>query len=68
VPELIQHDFTPERVAGEVRSLLEQPERREAMRRDLDEVRRRLGERGASRRAAEAVHAVLAGAKPKNLT
>ena len=52
--ELIQHDFTPERVAAEVRSLLEQPERREAMKRDLDEVRRRLGQPGASGRAAAA--------------
>jgi lipid-A-disaccharide synthase len=60
VPELIQHEFTPERVASEVRSLLEHPERREAMKRDLDEVRRRLGENGASRRAAEAVAGLLA--------
>jgi lipid-A-disaccharide synthase len=65
VPELIQAEFTPERVAGEVRSLLEQPERREAMKRDLDEVRRRLGEKGASRRAAEAVAAVLAAQSQK---
>jgi lipid-A-disaccharide synthase len=59
VPELIQHEFTPERVAGEVRALLEQPERRAAMKRDLAEVRRRLGEPGASRRAAAAVEAIL---------
>ena len=61
VPELIQDEFTPERVAGEVRSLLEQPEEREAMKADLAEVRRRLGETGASRRAAEAVAGVLSG-------
>lgn len=68
VPELIQSDFTPERVAGEVRALLEQPERREAVKRDLAEVRRRLGEKGASRRAAAAVQAVLAAPNPKSLT
>lgn len=68
VTELIQRDFTPERVASEVRSLLEQPERRAAMKRDLDDVRRRLGEKGASRRAAEAVASVLDGRTPKSLT
>jgi lipid-A-disaccharide synthase len=68
VPELIQRDFTPERVAREMRSLLEQPERRAEMKRDLGEVRRRLGEPGASARAAAAVSALLAASKPKNLT
>jgi lipid-A-disaccharide synthase len=68
VPELIQHDFTPERVADEIRSLLEQPERRDAMKRDLEEVRRRLGDPGASRRAAHAVAALLDDPIPKSLT
>jgi lipid-A-disaccharide synthase len=54
VPEVIQHEFTPERVAAEVVSLLEGP-RRVAMQADLAEVRSRLGARGGSRRAAEAV-------------
>jgi lipid-A-disaccharide synthase len=54
VPEVIQHEFTPERVAAEVLSLLEGP-RRVAMQADLSEVRSRLGARGGSRRAAEAV-------------
>jgi lipid-A-disaccharide synthase len=65
VPELIQDEFTPERVAGEVRALLEQPERRQAMKADLAEVRRRLGEKGASRRAAEAVGEVLSAQSRK---
>ena len=65
VPELIQHDFTPERVAAEVRSLLGQPDRREAMKRDLEEVRRRLGARGASERAAAAVNALLGSRSQK---
>ena len=54
-PELIQGDFTPERVAGEALGLLSDPERRRRMKADLDEVRRRLGGPGASARAAEAV-------------
>jgi lipid-A-disaccharide synthase len=65
VPELIQHDFTPERVAAEVRSLLEEPDRRESMKRDLEEVRRRLGAPGASGRAAQAVAGVLAAQTQK---
>jgi lipid-A-disaccharide synthase len=58
VPELIQDDFTPERVAAEAHSLLTDRERAEAMRADLREVRSKLGEPGASRRAAAAVLAV----------
>jgi len=61
VPELIQDDFTPQRVADEVRSLLTDPARAEAMRADLREMRVRLGEAGASRRAALAVLAVARG-------
>ena len=61
VPELMQDDFTPERVADEVRSLLTEPARAEAMRADLREMRTRLGDVGASRRAAAAVLAVARG-------
>jgi lipid-A-disaccharide synthase len=55
VPELIQGQFTPEAVAGEVVSLLLDPARADSMRRDLEEVKMKLGEPGASRRAAEAI-------------
>ena len=55
VPELIQHDFTPARVADETVSLLTDTARATEMRRALREVRDSLGEPGASRRAAEAV-------------
>jgi lipid-A-disaccharide synthase len=55
VPELIQQDFTPERVAHEALRVLTDPSHAAAVRRDLHEVRGRLGEAGASRRAAEAV-------------
>lgn len=59
VPELIQGDFTPERVTAEALRLLDDPAGREAMRRDLADVRARLGGPGASSRAAEAVAALL---------
>jgi lipid-A-disaccharide synthase len=55
VPELIQDDCTPERVANETLSLLTNPEKAEAARCALQEVRERLGRPGASARAAEAV-------------
>ena len=65
VPELMQSDFTPERVAAEVSALLDDPGRREAMRRDLAEVRHRLGEPGASARAAGMVaEALIQGKRP----
>ena len=55
VPELIQDDFTPGRVASEALAILTDRERRAAMRRELAEVRERLGTPGASARAARAV-------------
>jgi len=55
VPELIQNDFTPERVAAEALRVLTDRAHAESVRRDLHEVRGRLGTPGASRRAAEAV-------------
>jgi lipid-A-disaccharide synthase len=58
-PELIQGDFTPERVAQEALGLLGDPERRKRMQEDLGQVRRRLGGPGASQRAAEAVASEL---------
>jgi lipid-A-disaccharide synthase len=61
VPELIQNDFTPTRVAAEILRLLNDPSAREALRRDLAEVRRRLGPPGAVERAADAILQLLAG-------
>jgi lipid-A-disaccharide synthase len=55
VPELIQDDFTPERVADEALRVLTDPSHAAAVRRDLHDVRGLLGTPGASRRAAEAV-------------
>ena len=59
VPELIQDDFTPERVADEVVALLTDRERREQMTAALGRVRAQLGSPGASGRAADAVLEVL---------
>jgi lipid-A-disaccharide synthase len=55
VPELIQRDLTPERVAAEVVSLLTDRTRADRMRADLADVRRALGGPGASARAADVV-------------
>jgi lipid-A-disaccharide synthase len=55
VPELIQDDFTPERVAEEALALLTDRERHARMTDGLRRVRSLLGAPGASVRAAEAV-------------
>jgi lipid-A-disaccharide synthase len=60
VPELIQNDFKPKRVAAEVLRLLNDPAARESLRRDLAEVRRRLGPPGAVDRAADAILKLIA--------
>lgn len=60
VPELIQDEFTPERVAGEAVAFLTDAARAAAAREGLREVRRKLGEPGASARAARAVLEVAA--------
>jgi lipid-A-disaccharide synthase len=59
VPELVQKDFTPERLAGETVRLLDAPEARAEMRRGLGEVREKLGPPGAVERAADLIAAML---------
>ena len=61
VPELIQDDVTPERVAAEARAILDDPARAAAIRADLARVRALLGEPGAARRAAEIAVQMLDG-------
>ena len=59
VPELLQGDMTPERIAGEIRRLWVPGTPREELLQGLAEVRTRLGEAGAARRAAESVLELL---------
>jgi lipid-A-disaccharide synthase len=58
VPELIQDDFTPEAVATEAVRLLTDAAHATAMRAGLRAIKGKLGDPGASRRAARAVLAV----------
>ncbi len=60
VKEFIQHDFTADAVATEAISLLTSPERVAAMKRDLAEMKARLGGFGATERAADAILAAAA--------
>jgi lipid-A-disaccharide synthase len=64
VPELIQDDLTPERLAMEAARLLDSPTERDRMREDLAEVRAKLGAAGAIDRAADIIAAMLAGTPP----
>jgi lipid-A-disaccharide synthase len=67
VPELIQHDFTPQRVAAEAQELLSASEegknRVEKMSRGLEEVRQLLGPPGAVERAADEIAKLLNAAQ-----
>jgi lipid-A-disaccharide synthase len=60
VPELMQADFTAERVTAEALSLLSDAGRAQRMREDLADVVRRLGGPGATARVASIVGDVLA--------
>jgi lipid-A-disaccharide synthase len=55
VPEFIQKDATPERIAGAVWRLYSDEEGRKSMVREMDRVVTMLGEKGAGKRAAEVV-------------
>jgi lipid-A-disaccharide synthase len=59
VPELIQSDFTPARVAGQVEYLLDHSQAREEMAKNLRALKERLGPGGAVGRAADAVAELL---------
>jgi lipid-A-disaccharide synthase len=62
VPELIQDDCTPERIASEAVALLSDPDASARMREALRTLREQLGAPGASGRAADAVLQVAARA------
>ncbi len=59
VPELIQRDATGERIASEVRAILDDEERIRQMKADLEEVREKLRGPGGAERAARAVMRVI---------
>ncbi len=61
VPELIQNDFTPERVSEETLRVLDDGGPRAEMLANLEEVRGRLGKGGATAHAADEVEAFLRG-------
>jgi lipid-A-disaccharide synthase len=66
VPELVQNDFTPERVANEAIRLLDSPAARAEMRRGLAEIREKLGPPGAIDRAADIIASMLAQPEAKS--
>lgn len=55
IPEFIQHKAVASRIAGVVRQLCSDPIQRDTMVQEMDRVIKLLGEKGAGRRAAEAV-------------
>ena len=59
VPELIQDDVTPEKIAGAIGLLLADQGKHKEVENDLKQVRVRLGEGGASSRAASVARELL---------
>jgi lipid-A-disaccharide synthase len=65
VPELIQHEASPKRIARAAVAMLENPRTLDALKHDLASLRRKLGSPGASARAAEGILAELASEKAR---
>jgi lipid-A-disaccharide synthase len=59
VPELVQNDLTPERLAAEAARLLDSPKARAEIQAGLAVVRERLGPEGAIERAADVIVRML---------
>jgi len=64
VPELIQNEVTPRRIAEETLRILQDPSLRQGIIDSMAGVRQNLGEPGAARRAAQIVCSMLHGAAP----
>ena len=58
-PELLQYDATPQKIAAEAVRMLTEKNAHEAMKRDCEEASKRIGERGASVRAADEILSLL---------
>jgi lipid-A-disaccharide synthase len=58
-PELLQEDVTPGKIAGAVSEVLDDPARYKQVKDELLQVKTKLGEGGASKRAASVVMEVL---------
>ncbi len=54
-PELLQYNATPEKIAEAALKILTSHERRQSMKKDLEEVSGKLGDLGATRRAAQEI-------------
>jgi lipid-A-disaccharide synthase len=61
VPELLQDDARPDRIAGEALALLGSKRRQEVMKASLQEVTARLGQKGAARKAARLLKDLIDG-------
>jgi lipid-A-disaccharide synthase len=61
VPEFVQGRAKPEKISAELLSLLKDRERYELMKGELETIRGKLGEPGASLRAAEIAAGMIAG-------
>lgn len=55
VPELMQHDFNPDKLAARVEYLLDHPEARQEMIEGYKEVKARMGAGGALEKASDAI-------------
>lgn len=61
VPELLQDEVEPERIAGQLDVMLSDPAKNMKMKNALAEVRKKLGSRGASAKAAAAALQMIEG-------
>ena len=59
MPELLQYDATPAKIAAEALKILRDPALQKRMKEDLEKVSRELGQPGAAERAAKEILQLL---------
>jgi lipid-A-disaccharide synthase len=59
VPELIQGEVTPQKIAEEALNILNDPQRMETMKTELSFIKKALGEKGASQRVARMAYEMI---------